>query len=72
MNLGVRPTFGDGGAVKLEVHLPGFERDLAGSLIAVELVERIRDERRFEGPEALAAAIAYDVEAARKILRDRV
>ena len=70
MNLGVRPTFGEGGAAKLEVHLPGFDGDLVGSQVGVDLIARIREERRFSGPDALAAAIAADVREARKILRD--
>lgn len=70
MNLGVRPTFADGRGTKLEVHLPGFRGELVGSRLTVDLVERIREERRFEGPGALAAAIAADVAEARKILSD--
>ena len=68
MNFGTRPTFEAGEA--LEVHLPGFDGDLSGQSLILELIERIRDERRFPGPEALTAAIAADVEEARKILRD--
>jgi riboflavin kinase/FMN adenylyltransferase len=69
MNLGVRPTFGTSEPV-LEVHLPKFEGDLLGKRLALELVERIREERAFDGPEALAARIEEDVEEARKILED--
>ncbi len=67
MNFGTRPTFDAGKA--LEVHLPGFSGDLLGRRLALDLVERIRDEQRFPGPEALAAAIRDDVDRARKILR---
>ena len=42
-----------------------------GREIGVEIVERIRDERAFEGPEALAARIEEDVREARKILENR-
>lgn len=67
LNRGTRPTF-DGGEPTMEVHLPGFEGDLVGRTLSIEFVDRIRDERRFEGPEALAARIEADVEEARKIL----
>ncbi|NNE44868.1 MAG: riboflavin biosynthesis protein RibF [Gemmatimonadetes bacterium] len=67
MNLGVRPTFGATEPV-LEVHLLDFEGDLRGRTVAVELVRRIREEQRFDGPEALAARIGEDVAEARKIL----
>src|SRR5690606_42050356 len=36
-NLGTRPTFGDGDAPTLEVHLLGFAGDLYGRRIAVDL-----------------------------------
>jgi riboflavin kinase/FMN adenylyltransferase len=67
MNWGTRPTFG-GGEPVLEVHLPGWNGDLSGAELVLDLVARIRPERRFEGPDALRAAIAADVREARKIL----
>jgi riboflavin kinase/FMN adenylyltransferase len=70
VNLGVRPTFG-GGEPALEVHLPGFDGDLRGARLSVGVVERIRDERKFAGPEELAARIGEDVKEARRILADR-
>ncbi len=68
MNFGTRPTFDAGTA--LEVHLPGFSGDLRGRGLVLDLVDRIREERRFPDPSALAAAIREDVDRARKILRD--
>lgn len=70
MNRGTRPTFG-GTDPSLEVHVPGYRGDLVGREIAVELVERIRDEKAFEGPEALSERIREDVREARKILERR-
>ncbi|MGQ0722369.1 MAG: riboflavin biosynthesis protein RibF [Candidatus Eiseniibacteriota bacterium] len=67
LNRGTRPTF-DGGEPTMEVHLPGFEGDLIGRTLSIEFVDRIRDERRFDGPEALAARIEVDLREARKIL----
>ena len=69
-NLGVRPTFGEGKPV-LEVHLPGWEGDLEGRALGLEIVERIRDERRFPDPDALAARISEDVARALEILEER-
>lgn len=66
-NLGVRPTF-DGQGIRLEVHLLDFSGDLYGQSLVVELVDRIRDERRFAGIDALVAQIADDARAAREIL----
>ncbi len=64
VNIGVRPTF-DGPACELvEVHLLGFEGNLYGRVLEVEFLRRLRDERRFESPDALTAQIRADREAA--------
>lgn len=71
-NVGVRPTFaGDGDGEVLEVHLLDTDRDLYERAIEVEFVARIRDERRFDGVDELAAQIGRDVaEAARLLAAD--
>lgn len=63
-NLGVRPTFG-GTRLALEVHLLDWTGDLYGARLRVELVQRLREERRFAGLDALRAQIAEDVRQAR-------
>ncbi len=68
LNIGRRPTFGSG-ELSVEVHLIGFSGDLYGRDLCVELVEKIRDERPFEGPEALLQQIRADIEKASEILR---
>jgi riboflavin kinase/FMN adenylyltransferase len=45
-----------------------FTGDLYGRWLVVDLVERLRGERRFSGPDALRAQIASDVAAARAAL----
>ena len=68
-NIGHRPTVvSDPGGTLVEVHLLDFEGDLYGQRIELEFVERIRGEQRFDGLDALSAAIASDVEDARQIL----
>ena len=64
LNIGVRPTFG-GRRRTIEVHLLDFAGDLYGHWLVVELVERLRGEVSFSGPDALRAAIAADVARAR-------
>lgn len=60
LNVGVRPTFEQAGAQSIEAHLIGFEGDLYGRRVAVDFVARLRGERRFDGPEALAAQLRED------------
>jgi len=65
-NLGVRPTRGKSGEVQLEVHLLEFDRQIYGERVEVALCRRLRDERRFDGLEALRRQIAIDTESARE------
>ena len=67
VNIGRRPTFG-GGAVTVEAHLLDFDGDLYGHVLRLEFEARLRDERRFDGPEALLAQVREDIAAARRLL----
>ena len=60
-NIGVRPTFGDEGRTVVETHLLGVDLDLYGRSIGLGFVQRVRDERRFDGVDQLTAQIASDV-----------
>ena len=62
-NVGTRPTF-DGGALTVESHLLDFDEDLYGERVEVRFLARLRDERRFSGPDELADQIARDRAAA--------
>ncbi len=66
-SLGTRPTVG-GGEILLEAHLFDFEGDLYGRRIAVEFVERLRDEQHFPGLDAMVRQMHQDARAARAIL----
>lgn len=63
-NVGTRPTF-DGTTRRVETHVFDFEGDLYGQVVTVELLHRLREERRFDGIEALVAQIKIDADAAR-------
>ncbi|TMQ70487.1 MAG: bifunctional riboflavin kinase/FAD synthetase [Candidatus Eisenbacteria bacterium] len=67
MSIGVRPTF-DGQVRTLEVHLLDWSGDLVGRTLAVEFVEWLRPELRFESVAALVAAMAGDVAETRRLL----
>jgi riboflavin kinase/FMN adenylyltransferase len=66
LNLGDAPTLRR--AFLPEVHLLDGAWDLYGQTLHVDILERLRDEKRFPGPEALKAAIAADVAEARRRL----
>ncbi len=65
--LGTRPTL-DNGQPLLEVFLLDFSGDLYGKTIGVELVRHLREDRAFDGLDALKAQITDDVAAARQVL----
>ena len=67
-NIGVKPTFGKGERT-VEVHILDFTGDLYGRKLTIELVERLRAEVKFVGPEELAAQIKKDVEQAKTVLK---
>jgi riboflavin kinase/FMN adenylyltransferase len=67
INVGVRPTFEVDAPANIEVHIIGFEGDLYGRELSVELTARIRDERRFPSAEALVAQLRRDVATARDL-----
>jgi len=69
-NIGFRPTVAPEPARRpqVEVHVLDFDGDLYGERIELEFLARLRGERRFAGIDELAAQIARDVHAARKLL----
>jgi riboflavin kinase / FMN adenylyltransferase len=71
VNIGVRPTF-DGHKRLVEAHLLDVDLDLYDRRITLELIARLRDERRFAGIDALKAQITSDVQQARQIFQKEV
>ena len=53
----------------LEAHLLDFSGDLYGQFITIELLHKIRDDKRFESDGVLQCAIADDVGAIRKYFK---
>jgi len=66
-NIGMRPTFSES-ARSIEAHIFDFTRDIYGMRIKLELIERIRPERKFDSADALKNQIALDLSKAREIL----
>jgi len=67
VNVGIRPTFGEG-EYWVEAYLLDFAGDLYDSLLALEFEERIRAEQKFPDVEALRAQVVRDVATAARLL----
>lgn len=65
-NIGIRPTFAGDQKLLVETHLLDFEGDLYGELVTIELVHRLRAERKFDGIDVLRAQIQSDLAATRE------
>ena len=70
MNIGTRPTFG-GQKQTLEVNIFDFDGDLYDHEIAVYFADRLREERRFDSPEALKAQLEEDKKRALEIVNKK-
>ncbi len=68
VSVGVRPTFHDRGAVLVEAYLLDFDGNLYGARLELDLLARLRDERRFDDVEALVAQMRADEAEARRRL----
>jgi len=66
-NIGVRPTFGDAERPVIETHVLGIERDLYGAPMRLGFVQRLRDERAFDGVDQLRGQIEGDRQRARSL-----
>ncbi|PYT96287.1 MAG: bifunctional riboflavin kinase/FAD synthetase, partial [Acidobacteria bacterium] len=64
-NIGMRPTF-DGSALSMETHLLDTKLTSPPKRIEVRFCERLRDEKKFSGPEELRSQIARDISNADK------
>ncbi len=59
MNIGVKPTLGEN-KLSIEVHLLDFDKDIYNQKIQVNILERLRDEQKFESFEALKLQLEVD------------
>src|SRR5277367_4931623 len=65
-NVGVRPTF-DGKRLAIESHLFDFAEALTSGQMKVRFLQRLRDEQKFSGPEALREQVLKDIARAKEI-----
>ncbi len=68
LSIGSNPTF-PGKGFSLEVHILDFQGELYGRQIELVFIQKLRDEKKFDSPDALVAQIGRDIEKARIVLK---
>ncbi|MFC2056598.1 bifunctional riboflavin kinase/FAD synthetase [Chloroflexota bacterium] len=66
-NIGKRPTFGDNERT-VETHILNYQDNLYGRELKIDVVERLRGEKRFDTVEELKKQITEDVKQGRALL----
>ncbi|MCK9195381.1 MAG: bifunctional riboflavin kinase/FAD synthetase [Syntrophales bacterium] len=67
LNIGMNPTFDDN-QMSIEVHILDFKGDIYGKTLEILFIEKLREEKKFNGPAELIVQIRKDIEQARKII----
>lgn len=68
VSIGHKPTFHEGGPSVVEAFVLDFDGNLYGEQVRLEFVERLRGQEKFDGADALVAAMRDDVARTRSIL----
>lgn len=71
LNIGQRPTIGNGTEVSIEVNIIGFNGDLYHHHVTLHFIDFLRQEQRFDSREELAAKIQRDQEEAMRVLNHK-
>lgn len=66
LNWGIKPTIG-GNKEVLEVHIPNFSEDLYGKTLRIEVLKKIRDEKKFNNLEELKLQIEKDIKCLKSL-----
>ena len=62
LSIGTMPTFGNDLKRQVEAHLIGFDGDLYGQVLRVELIDWLRGQKKFAGVEALKDQMRRDLD----------
>lgn len=71
MNIGVNPTFNNN-ELSIEVHFLGYNGDLYGNTLNIELLKHLRNEKKFDSIENLKNQIALDESQTRDFIKNHV
>ena len=64
LNIGTNPTVSDANELSVEVFFFDFNQTLYGTTLKIQFLDRIRDEIKFSGLEALKSQLEQDQQAA--------
>jgi riboflavin kinase/FMN adenylyltransferase len=67
-SVGTNPTFGDGNAMTFEVHVLDWSGDLYDQRVRVQLIARLREERKYPSADAMMEQIRDDIRQGRELL----
>lgn len=70
-NIGFRPTVSNTGKLSIETHVLGKTPVFGKQKVSIELLKKMRDEKRFKSQKALIHAISGDVEKANIFFKKR-
>jgi riboflavin kinase/FMN adenylyltransferase len=70
-NIGMRPTVGRDTEIHIETHIFDFDGMLYDETITVEIMQKLREEQKFESVEALRMAIENDCRKAKEWLKEQ-
>jgi len=68
LSIGTRPTFYQSGEIIPEIYLFDFNQNIYGKTVTVNLVEKIRDEKKFSSAEELIDQMNRDKKSGQEIL----
>ncbi len=71
MNIGMNPTV-EGTKQSVEIHFFNFDDNIYDQTLKVELLERIRDEQKFESLEALKSQLKKDEQTSKEFIKYHV
>lgn len=72
MNIGLRPTFGDVDSTMIEIYLYDFNKNIYYEKVKVNVIERMRDEKKFSSKEELIVQMNLDKEQGLKIINNLI
>lgn len=61
MNIGINPTVDSNGQTKIEIHILDFDKNIYNQQVSFELIDFIRDEKKFNSVEELKLQITTDI-----------